>query len=143
MSHSNKVTGVTFVLTRPSGEILMQLRDGGRGRKIDYPNRWCFPGGHKEKDESYIEATVREIEEEYGIVLQAQECRLVLSYNYKNLVNNHVFLCKVGEDKFPHLLEGKGLCWMKMDEIKQLKLGFGQNRIIKDLENYIRTKAAR
>ena len=32
-----------------------------------YLNRWCFPGGKIENNETYIDATIREVKEEIGI----------------------------------------------------------------------------
>lgn len=45
-------------------EILVQDR-----RKKDWPG-WTFPGGHVEPEESILAATIREIQEETGLLIQ-------------------------------------------------------------------------
>ena len=45
----------------------MQLRDGGRGVPIPFPNMWNFPGGAVEPHETPIEGAMREIAEEFEI----------------------------------------------------------------------------
>ena len=52
------------MLENEAGEILVQDR-----KKKDWPG-WTFPGGHVEKEEGSYEATLREIEEETGLVIQ-------------------------------------------------------------------------
>jgi 8-oxo-dGTP pyrophosphatase MutT (NUDIX family) len=62
------------VLVDRSGALLMQERD--EHPALD-PERWGFPGGHLEPGESYLEAAVRELAEETGIVLRPDEVALV------------------------------------------------------------------
>lgn len=79
-------TGVTFILLRPSGEILMQLRDDGKGRQIPYPDMWCFPGGGKDEGETYLKTTLREVREEYELDIDADSCILLTDFTTKNPV---------------------------------------------------------
>lgn len=54
--------GLAFIL--PDGTALFLKRSPGS----DHPDKWCFPGGHLEGDESPEEAARREVREETGWV---------------------------------------------------------------------------
>lgn len=56
----------SVVLVDPRGHLLLQERDEHAG--ID-PERWGFPGGHLERDESPEAAARRELAEETGVHL--------------------------------------------------------------------------
>lgn len=141
--NDTSITGVTFLLVRRSEEILLQLRDSGRGNeRIEYPNTWCFPGGHKDKEESYIDTVLREAREEFGISIEREDCELIYIYDHGNTVDNHVFLCRMREKQTPHLREGRGMCWMNLREIEDFQLGFHQEKIIPYLREYLATSIA-
>ena len=46
------------------GMVLLARRGPHRSA---YPDRWSFPGGHVEQDETLTEALVREVREEVGV----------------------------------------------------------------------------
>jgi 8-oxo-dGTP diphosphatase len=50
-----------------NGELLVYLRDNKPGLK--YANKWDFPGGGREGNESPRECVIREVQEEFGINL--------------------------------------------------------------------------
>lgn len=52
------------LIKNKQGQYLIQNRT-----KSDWPG-WTFPGGHVEKDESILAATIREIKEETGLSVQ-------------------------------------------------------------------------
>ncbi|MBI4132719.1 MAG: NUDIX hydrolase [Candidatus Sungbacteria bacterium] len=132
----DKVSAVTFIIVRPDGTILMQKRDDGRGKKIAYPNKWCFPGGTKEEREDYIDCVIREAEEEYNLKLKKTDCRLIHIYNHDDIENDNVFLCRIDQNQEPALEEGAGMKWMDINEIEKLgsELAWVQNEIIPRLE---------
>lgn len=138
----NKLTGVTVALIKPSGKILLQLRDDGNGKKIDYPNMWVFPGGSREGEEEYVETAVREMKEEFDIDIDENSCKLLLVYSFSgdfnDYINHHVYACGVTEDLRPRLQEGDGLRWATLKEIKKIKLAGGENKIIKKIEAYFK-----
>jgi len=119
-SMKNKVSATTFIIVRPDKTILMQKRDDGRGKRIAYPNKWCFPGGSKEPNEDYLTCAVREAAEEFALVLKKENCKLIHTYSYDNTENNHVFLCSVDQNQEPELREGAGMGWMTIHDIKKL-----------------------
>ncbi len=138
----NKVSATIFIIVRPDGTILMQKRDNSRGKKISYPNKWCFPGGTKETNEDYLSCAVREAMEEFNLVLRKKNCRLIHVYDYDEKENNHVFLCRIDSNQDPELREGAGMKWMKIDEVKKLESGLAvvQNEIIPKLEKELKRK---
>lgn len=67
MSRSMSVELTSLCLIRnEEGQILVQDR-----QKKDWPG-WSFPGGHVEKDESILEATIREVLEETGLLVKPE-----------------------------------------------------------------------
>ncbi|MDD5567438.1 MAG: NUDIX domain-containing protein [Patescibacteria group bacterium] len=137
MNTSNLQFGVTFILLRPNGEMLMQQRDDGNGKQIPYPNMWCFPGGGKEVNESYLETTIREIDEEYNLKVKENDCSLLTRYNHDNTPDDHVYICTVPIDCMPKLREGRDMQWKKLSEVKNLSLAWEQHEIIPILAEYL------
>ncbi len=56
-SHKLAVSAVIF----KKNKILLISRENQ-----PYLNKWCFPGGKIEKNETYKDATIREVKEETG-----------------------------------------------------------------------------
>ncbi|TAL56942.1 MAG: NUDIX domain-containing protein [Bacteroidetes bacterium] len=131
----NRVTAATFIIVRPSKEILMQLRDADSKR---YQNSWCFPGGTVEPDEDEIKTIIREIKEEYELDMDAEDCKELMIHDLSYGVSAKVFVCTPDADQNPVLHEGADMKWMKLDEIKKLQLGFEQEKIIPKLEEFLR-----
>lgn len=117
----SRITGVTFVIIRPSWEILMQLRDGNS----------------KESSEDELKTVIREIEEEYGLIIDTKDCKELMVYELNYGVSAKVFICMCDEDKKPVLHEGADMKWMRLDDIKKIKLGFEQEKIIPKLEKFL------
>lgn len=63
------------------GKLLVYMRDNFA--HIPFPGMWDFPGGGRETDETPEECVLRELQEEFGILLDAP--RLI----YKQQVVNH------------------------------------------------------
>jgi 8-oxo-dGTP diphosphatase len=108
----------------------MQLRDAGQGKPIPYPNTWNFPGGRVEQGETPLAAGIREIAEEFEILLDASACRKVWMYTHDHAEVDHVFLCAVPANATPILHEGAAYAWMMMEQIADLQLGFDQAKIL-------------
>lgn len=130
MDTAKKPISATVLLARPDGTLLMQLRDDGRGKPIPYPNTWNFPGGLVEAGETPLEAAIREIAEEFEIVLDPGDCVEVWRYEHAHAAVDHIFLCKVPAEVAPVMHEGAAWSWMTPQEIAGLKLGFEQEKIV-------------
>lgn len=130
-------SGVTFVIIRPDGTILMQLRDDGHGRKIPAPNTWVLPGGGMEKGESYIETAIREFREEFDRVLTEKDFELLMVHSGDGFTDFHTYIVHVGADFKPVLREGAALEWWGLARIKEYDLPFDQQRIVAKFEEHL------
>jgi 8-oxo-dGTP pyrophosphatase MutT (NUDIX family) len=128
-----KLICATVLLQRPDGSFLMQLRDDGRGTAIPFPNMWNFPGGAAAPQEAPLEAAIREVAEEFEIILDPNECKEIWKYAHDHAASDHIFFCKVPADVKVILREGAACAWMTLSEITQLNLGFDQSRIVAQL----------
>jgi 8-oxo-dGTP pyrophosphatase MutT (NUDIX family) len=137
IKNQNK-TGVTFILLRPSGEMLLQQRDAGNGKKIPYPDQWCFPGGKKESDESYIETVIREVYEEYNLSVNKADCTLIEVFDHDDIFNDHVYFCTIPQESHPVLKEGRDMQWKYLHDIKKLPLAWEQNKILASVDKYLK-----
>ncbi|WP_017933729.1 NUDIX domain-containing protein [Nocardioides sp. Iso805N] len=66
------------LLVDSRGWVLLQERDE---HAPIAPDRWAASGGHVEPGESFLEAAVRELHEETGLVLAPEELQLVGVYD--------------------------------------------------------------
>lgn len=131
--------GAMFIILRPDGTVLMQLRDA---KSKFYPNMWCFPGGGCSGDEEPIDTVIREAKEEYGLNLEKSTCRFLMEYQLLLPENYcptaYIFICPIDLEQEPILNEGVDMKWMKINEIKKIELGFEQKIIIPKLEEFLR-----
>lgn len=112
----------------------MQLRDNHSKR---YPNTWCFPGGTIEIGESPIKTVVREIQEEYSLDINMEDCKPLMTYALSYGVSCQVYRCHYFGSEAPVLKEGADMKWMKLEEIKNLNLGFEQSVIVDKLDHIL------
>ncbi len=63
--------GFKIVLLNDNDKILVYLRDNKPG--LYMANKWDLPGGGKENNEAPVETAIREIEEEFGVRLSADQ----------------------------------------------------------------------
>ncbi len=93
------------------GQILMHLRDDKPG--LFNANMWDFAGGGREGDESPIECAVREVEEEFGILLTPE------SFVWENVYpaqkdpsqKAYFMVAALSPDALPHINLTEGQKW--------------------------------
>jgi len=104
-----------------NGKILV----GERG-KDDPPFRgcWCMPGGGKEKNETYLEAALRELYEEAGVrFTTAEDAKPYGSWTLKlPLFRWTCFFFKVDQEYPLKLKEFSKLGWYDISYLKNKKL---------------------
>lgn len=88
-----------------------------RADKGELALKWEFPGGKLEKGESGEEAIVREIFEELGIEIVANELLLTVEHQYTNFsLTMHGYLCEIIRGE-PTLSEHLCCRWLGKDEL--------------------------
>ena len=99
------------------GRILVQDR-----LAKDWPGI-CFPGGHVDKGESFVESVIREVKEETGLDIECPQICGIKNWFQKNGTRYIVLFYKT--NRFSGELrsseEGK-VFWIKADELKNYKL---------------------
>jgi len=119
------------------GKLLVYLRDNFA--HIPFPGMWDFPGGGRDGDETPEECVLRELQEEFGIVLD--ESRLV----YKQRVINHTntgyaffFVAEGRATEIESILFGsEGQCWQMMDMAEFLAHPLASPVLIPRLNAYL------
>lgn len=97
----------------------------------------CFPGGHIEKGESFVESTIREIKEETGLTISNLRCCGFKQFtnekkNFRYIVFYFKTNCFSGELKSSK--EGK-VFWVKRKDLKNYTLAEDFEEMIKIFEN--------
>jgi len=129
-----------FVLyARNSGKIVLQKRDNIPN--IRQAGKWCIPGGHKENDEGFIDTVIREVYEETGIHVLAENCYFLMDHNvYDEEFKVNVF-CKlfvVFIEKECKLISSEGkMYWKTFKQANRLNLAYDQNTLLSPIKNYI------
>jgi len=93
-----------------AGRYLLQRRDDIPG--IWFPGHWGFFGGAVEPGESALEATLRELVEEIGLVLAPERLSLFLRLDFDldglGLRERHFFVATLAPTELPLLKLGEG-----------------------------------
>ena len=112
-------------------------------------NKWCFPCGYLDFDESGHEAAMREAWEESGVDLTGDnflqrkepwristvpENRQNVSLAYFFLSTNEDFPIRTGEIDNTEILNAN---WFRLDQLDKLNLAFNHRSIAKELEEKI------
>jgi len=119
------------------GMVLMAKRPKGS----NHEEKWEFPGGKRNGDESLWDCMKRELFEELGILVEVE--RFLLSHEVKDK-DNHIslefFLCRLGETK-PISKEGQEFGWFPLDFVINLDLAppdkEALDKIIKEVKKYV------
>jgi 8-oxo-dGTP diphosphatase len=83
---------VCAVIQRPDGHVLAALRPPGKS----LAEKWEFPGGTSEPDESPSDALIREIKEEMGVTIRLIASMTPVRHAYPDFAIELVpFLCEI------------------------------------------------
>lgn len=107
-------------LLRRDGRVLLCHR---RSDRTHYPDVWDLPGGHIEGGETAIEAVMRELREELGIICQAAEDQPWLTLTADDL-QLHIYLIDRwrGEPRNVASDEHDEVRWASADDVARLDL---------------------
>ena len=116
--------GVIVFIINDNNQILLSKRSNNR---IFNPNKWEICGGHVRAGEKLVEAAIRELKEELGLIIKENELSSIL---YKECsINNsdsHIFyyyLLKCNKKAKEFIIQKKELSevrWFKIDTIIDL-----------------------
>jgi len=123
-----KITRVVGAVIKDGDKFLCMQRCRSKYRYIS--ERWEFPGGKVENDESDHEALLREIKEEmdWDIYVGRQIGRVV--YDYPDFsVEIVAYLCKPGDGAFK-MFEHLNYCWATLEEMKDIKFTAADRQLI-------------
>ena len=102
--------------------------------KAHQGNKWEFPGGRVEDNETVAQALSRELKEEIAIEVLSCQPLLVIEHDYSDkLVCLDVFLVDNYQGE-PSAQEGQGQGWFSLKELEQLDFPEANKAIIKNLQ---------
>jgi len=113
-------TAVCIGILNPKGELLLQLRSP----KKDKPNMWDISaGGHVQAGESLVQAAIREVREEIGVDVTADQ--LIEAGRGKSTKSQHLFILFLARldlpiEAFASSDEVAGVKYMPWRELAQM-----------------------
>ncbi|RLJ78317.1 8-oxo-dGTP diphosphatase [Salisediminibacterium halotolerans] len=97
-----------------------QILCAQRGNTKSLPYKWEFPGGKIEKDETPVDALIREIQEEMLCHIKVHEHIADATYEYDfAIVHLTTYACSIKEG-FPQSTEHTQLVWRSIDQLDEL-----------------------
>ncbi|MFC1533511.1 (deoxy)nucleoside triphosphate pyrophosphohydrolase [Thermodesulfobacteriota bacterium] len=106
---------VTAAMIWKDGRLLITKRPEGS----HLAGLWEFPGGKQKANEILKECLEREIKEELGMDIRADEFLLTVQHEYDTkLVNLHLFQCSYLKG-FPEALEGQEIKWVTPEDLQK------------------------
>lgn len=116
-----KLIKALLIPVNSTGEILIQDRENYK------PPRWGYFGGSVEKDETVMEALVREAEEELDIDIshaQLENLGEFVDLREGKLITRHVYIMRVDDTWDFVVKEGKGAKWVRPETMINLMKEF-------------------
>jgi 8-oxo-dGTP diphosphatase len=94
---------------------------------------WVLPGGYIEENESPEQCIVREIREELGIELEKVSLFVTAARFYGI---EHTFWTNANfSPETVNLTEGQDIEWFTLEEMRNIRLGYEDNKILDDFFN--------
>ena len=104
-----------------------------RGPERALANLWEFPGGKIEKNESHIEALIREIKEELNIKINVENFITTINYQYPDFyLVMHVYKCKYLSGKIDLNVHSE-IRWITKNDIDEIEWVPADIEIIKKI----------
>jgi 8-oxo-dGTP diphosphatase len=127
----NRVPCVALVIENMKGEVLLLLRDDKP--TIAFPNCWTLVGGRVEDGETPEMAAHRELQEETGLKADLLFWKRYDRQHPPMTVEQHIYTGRVEASKESLVLgEGQAIQFFKPHDIKQLKIGFEFDLLLKE-----------
>ena len=101
-----------------NGRLLLCRRPAGKR----HGGLWEFPGGKRQRPESFEDCLQRELREELGVGVAVGECLFEQTHAYpERVVRLRFFRCRLIEGD-PRGLEGQALAWVRPGELSAYEL---------------------
>lgn len=98
--------------------------------------KWEFPGGKIEPGESHEEALIREINEEFNVIIFTKTFIQTITHEYDTfIIALHCYLCDLKNDNFK-LTEHLNVMWVEIDQLESMDLAYADYLLIKYLKLY-------
>lgn len=115
---------VQVTLVDPRGRVLMQERDE---HAPVWPEMWCFPGGGREPGEEPVDAAVRELAEETGVVVAPEDLTdlglFELVTDDRGTFHFHAFVARTTlNDRDVECHEGRQMLFVDADRLPAVEL---------------------
>lgn len=129
MSVKKVIHVAAAVIWNDAQQILLSLRDANAHQG----DKWEFPGGKIESDETATSALHRELFEELAIEVVSADPYLQFSYDYPELeVNFEIFEVTEFSGE-PTGVEGQKIAWYNLSEIEALRFPEANYHIVNKL----------
>lgn len=107
-----------------------------RAADVHQGNKWEFPGGKVEPNETLEQALARELQEEIGIQITHHQGLIVIEHDYGDKqVKLDVHLITEFQNE-PHGQEGQLSQWLHYTKLKTLEFPEANNAIIEAVEKW-------
>ena len=134
------VNTITVVLFGPNDHILLMQRNPLAYPDTTYtdpfPYFWELVGGHIDRGETSVEAVLREVWEETGIVLSADDCTLIETFPFFSRevpASNHLYAVRLRSDDLPAIRcsqEHVAFSWVPLSEALHRRLAFQHSHLL-------------
>ena len=120
---------VTAGLIWKNGKVLISKRP--KGSHLE--GCWEFAGGKQEKGESLKDCLEREIEEELGLKVNADQLFMSVKHEYRyKVISLHTFHCTILEGE-PKALKCQEVRWVYPAELNELKFPPPDMQVIEEI----------
>lgn len=121
------VAGIIFNNRR--SEVLLALRKPDQHQG----DRWEFPGGKIDADETHRDALLRELEEEIGIVVTESSARTVIEHTYTDKQVRIHFWDVTAFSGVPEGREGQALQWVPLSNLTEYRFPDANQVVVDEL----------
>ncbi|MCO6439075.1 MAG: NUDIX domain-containing protein [Phycisphaerae bacterium] len=122
--------GVIGVLRAPETDHVLMIR---RAEGIPRGGRWCFPGGHVERNETPRQAVVREFLEELGLVVEPRRRLGAVRLPEAGYILVVWEIARAGGILRPAPAEVADTQWVAVRGIEAVAPGLPSNRIVAEM----------
>ena len=127
------IKNVSCAVIQDNGKVFITQRAYG-----EYKDKWEFPGGKLEVNESFEDAIKREIKEELNTEISINKFLCNVEYDYNDFhLNMNCYLCDIISGNL-ELIEHEDAKWVKVSELDSIDFLAADTEIIKMLKRVVK-----